>query len=147
MSNQEGKAMETKNFKITDYEVVNCERFNPRLSWCSVKVRVMVNGLVKEETAQGDGPVEALHRALCLALSQFSFLGSLDLMGFKVQYPNFKGVASTVKVSAACSNNGLRDRWNAQATSPNIVSAYFETVAKLLDQAITRYNAEHNAAG
>ena len=87
-------------------------------------VKVAVDGQVEITADEGDGPVNALDRALRKALLRFyPLLGGARLVDFKVRVVASHGTASVVRVFIE-STDGER-AWSTVGVSSNVIEASF----------------------
>jgi 2-isopropylmalate synthase len=101
--------------------------------WTEATVRVRVNGDVLYEVADGDGPVNALDRALRKALTKkYPQLSQVHLRDFKVRIiDSTEGTAATTRVLIE-SGDGERD-WITIGVSENIIEASWEALKDSID--------------
>jgi 2-isopropylmalate synthase len=96
---------------------------------CEATIRVEVGGTLEHTAADGDGPVNALDRALLKALGRFyPALHALTLVDYKVRVLSGAetGTASVVRVLVEMSD-GV-DRWGTVGASPNIIEASYQAL-------------------
>jgi 2-isopropylmalate synthase len=91
-------------------------------------VKVLVGGQMRLATAGGNGPVNALDKALREALNGFyPSLKSTHLVDFKVRVLQGKdGTASKVRVLMETTDG--KDTWNTVGVNPNIIQACSEAL-------------------
>jgi len=123
------KALKTHRtfFKLENFKVV-VENLEGRLV-SEATIRLMVKGAVKETTAEGDGPVNALDRALRKILEQYyTSLEKVRLMDYQVRVVNARaGTAAKVRVNIKWEDLG-KDVWNTVGVSENIIEASWEAL-------------------
>ncbi|MFH1743858.1 MAG: alpha-isopropylmalate synthase regulatory domain-containing protein, partial [bacterium] len=101
--------------------------------WTEATVRVRVNGDLLYEVADGDGPVNALDRALRKALTQkYPQLSKVRLHDYKVRIvDSTEGTAAKTRVLIE-SGDGERD-WITIGVSGNIIEASWEALRDSID--------------
>ncbi len=130
-----------KHFFVQDIstEVKREGRDNKPVS--SARVSVTVNGQVESSQASGNGPVNALDKALRQSLERF-FPGirELRLKDYKVRVvSSSKGTDSIVRVLVG-SGDG-RDLWNTVGVSENIVEASWKALIDSIDYKLLKDKA------
>ncbi|MEJ2287390.1 MAG: citramalate synthase [Deinococcales bacterium] len=96
---------------------------------CEATIRVQVGGTMEHTAADGDGPVNALDRALLKALGRFyPSLRELHLVDYKVRVLSGPetGTASLARVQVEMSDG--RDSWGTVGASTNIIEASYEAL-------------------
>jgi len=106
--------------------VVEKDETGPPLSEASI--RVNVNGVSEHTAAEGNGPVNALDRALRKALIQFfPEIKDMRLSDYKVRVLNAKaGTCAKVRVLIESSNN--QTTWNTVGVSENVIEASWQAL-------------------
>jgi 2-isopropylmalate synthase len=114
-------------FKIRSFRVMVERRFNARGELVTVSeatVKVNVDGETLFSVAEGNGPVNALDRALRKDLGRYQgYIEDLRLVDFKVRILN-GGTEATTRVMIE-SADGQGNRWFTVGVSPNIIDAAF----------------------
>jgi 2-isopropylmalate synthase len=133
-------------FELVDFMVVVESKRRPStrksqdemLSEAMVKVRV--GGEIIHTAAEGDGPVNALDRALRKALLQFyPSLSDVKLVDYKVRIlEESTGTESQVRVLIE-SSDGI-DEWRTVGSSTNIIEASWLALADGLEYWLLKYN-------
>ncbi len=125
-------------FELIDY-MVTVENRDKRglLSEATVKVRIG-NGEVKHTAAEGNGPVNALNKALRKALYEvYPTLQSVHLTDYKVRIlDSDKGTAATTRVLIDFSD-GER-HWTTVGAHPNIIDASWRAIADSMEYALVK---------
>jgi len=96
---------------------------------CEATIRVQVGGTMEHTAADGDGPVNALDRALLKALGRFyPQVRELHLVDYKVRVLSGPetGTASLARVQVEMSDG--RDSWGTVGASTNIIEASYEAL-------------------
>jgi 2-isopropylmalate synthase len=107
-------------------------------SEASIKV-VDRGGNVEHTASDGDGPVNALDRALRKALSKFyPVLNDVRLTDYKVRVLDEKAAtAATVRVIIRSTDG--KDSWNTVGVSENVIEASLIALSDSMEYAILRY--------
>ena len=99
------------------------------ISECNMSVAVVKSG-DSIETAEGDGPVDAIDKALRKAFERnYSWIKGISLVDYKVILPGkVSSTASRVRVTVELSDG--KESWRTMGTSTNIIEA---SVSAILD--------------
>jgi len=109
-------------FRVMDFNVISRKPEDDRNAQAYVKIGV--DGQVEITAEEGNGPVDALDRALRKALFRFyPLLGGVRLVDFKVRVVEGRGTESSVRVMIE-STDGKRV-WSTVGFSANIIEASF----------------------
>jgi len=117
-------------FKVERFKVNVERRFNANgdlvtFSEAIVKVRVGEKSMIS--AAEGDGPVNALDKALRKDLGRYqSFIKGLKLTDFKVRI--FQGGTDAVTRVLIDSTDEAGETWTTVGVSPNIIDASFQAL-------------------
>jgi len=108
----------------------------------TVKLRVDGDGPVKHEVAEGDGPVNALDRALRKALIEYyPRLAEMRLMDYKVRVINsMGGTAASVRVVIESADD--QDVWNTIGVSENVIEASWLALVDAIDYKLMKDNGD-----
>lgn len=92
-------------------------------------VKLLVDGILRHEVAEGDGPVNALDAALRKALSEvYPALSRMDLLDYKVRVINAQeGTAANVRVSIESTDGEAV--WGTVGVSENVIEASWLALA------------------
>ncbi|MDR1531450.1 MAG: citramalate synthase [Clostridiales bacterium] len=109
-------------FELVNYKVITEQPSNPACS-ASALIKIIVDGKAEITAAEGDGPVNALDKALRKALEVFyPQLASMHLTDYKVRVmDSHSATAARVRVLIE-SGDGLR-RWTTVGVSSDIIAA------------------------
>jgi 2-isopropylmalate synthase len=142
-------------FVLHGYHVTIDKRDGDLTPRCEATIKVEVGGQLEHTAASGDGPVNALDRALGKALTRFyPSLAELQLTDYKVRVLSGPktGTASVVRVLVEMTDG--KDRWGTVGASTNIIDASYEALIdaieyKLLKDQVTPkvMGPQHLAAG
>jgi len=108
----------------------------------TVKLQVDGDGPVKHEVAEGDGPVNALDRALRKALIEYyPRLAEMRLMDYKVRVINsMGGTAASVRVVIESADD--QDVWNTIGVSENVIEASWLALVDAIDYKLMKDNGD-----
>ncbi len=119
----------TPPFELLDYRVAVEKRgaHGENVSEATLKVRV--NGQVEHTVAEGDGPVNALDKALRQALSRFyPQLKGVHLADYKVRVVNPQA-STAAKVRVSIESTDGKDVWSTVGVSENIIEASWQALS------------------
>lgn len=111
-------------------------------------IRLTVNGEDRHVVADGDGPVNALDRALRKALvADYPMLAKVHLTDFKVRVLSAKtGTAAKVRVLIE-SSDGEGDSWTTVGVSENIIEASYQALVDSIDYVLLKCEEEVEKGG
>jgi 2-isopropylmalate synthase len=140
-------------FDLHGYSVFIDKRDGDQAPRCEATVRLTVGGVPAHTAADGDGPVNALDRALRRALTVFyPSLSELTLVDYKVRvlHGPSTGTASVVRVHVETTDG--RITWGTVGAHRNIIDASYEALldaieSKLLADGVLPSVAEAGEAG
>ncbi|MDF1523902.1 MAG: citramalate synthase [Trueperaceae bacterium] len=121
-------------FDLHGYTVVIDKREGDGAPRCEATVRVAVGDVAAHTAADGDGPVNALDRALRKALIAFyPTLADLALVDYKVRVLSgpATGTASVVRVHVETSDG--RTTWGTVGAHSNIIDASYEALLDAIE--------------
>ena len=116
-------------FRLHGFTVMIDKRDDGEEGRCEATVRVEVGGSDEHTAAIGDGPVNALDRALMKGLARFyPVLAELHLRDYKVRVLSGPetGTASVVRVQVEMSDG--RRSWSTVGASTNIIEASYQAL-------------------
>jgi len=124
-------------FVLVDFRVsVNKRESGATVSEATLKVRV--GDAVEHTVAEGDGPVNALDRALRKALGRFyPELKSVHLMDYKVRVIDPQA-STAAKVRVTIESTDGRDTWSTVGVSENIIEASWQALADSVSYKLMR---------
>ncbi|OGX34090.1 MAG: citramalate synthase [Omnitrophica WOR_2 bacterium RIFCSPHIGHO2_02_FULL_52_10] len=119
-------------FKLEGFKTASEKRFDGRV-FAEASIRVNVNGESKYSASDGDGPVEALDKALRQALKKFyPRLEEMHLTDYKVRVLDTKaGTAAKVRVLIESQDNS--DSWTTVGVHENIIEASWEALTDSIE--------------
>ena len=124
----------TPYFALHGFTVVIDKRDSDDAPRCEASIRVEVGGHVEHTAADGDGPVNALDRALGKALRSFyPMLDDLRLTDYKVRVLSGAetGTASIVRVLVEVTDGG--ETWGTVGASTDIIDASYEALIDAIE--------------
>ncbi len=125
-------------FELIDFTVVVEKRKGLGL-FAEATVKVDVNGEVFHTAAEGNGPVNALNKALRKALQgSYPQLADIHLSDYKVRILDSEsGTAANVRVLID-TKNGDSSRWSTVGASTNIIEASWLALADAMEYALQK---------
>ncbi len=139
-------------FILHGYTVMIDKRDTDREPRCEANIRVEVGGRFEHTASAGDGPVNALDRALGKALARFyPTLAEMVLMDYKVRVLSGPetGTASLIRVQVEVTDGS--QTWSTVGASTNIIDASYEALIdaieyKLVLDQVDRHTATEESA-
>lgn len=123
-------------YEVLDFHVLSSKEQGENSAQAYIKISV--EGRTEINAAEGDGPVNALDKALRKALAVFyPPLSNMRLKDFSVRVLDSGGTASTVRVLIE-STDGTHI-WNTVGVSSNIIQACFKALCDSVDYLLTYY--------
>lgn len=116
-------------FNITAFRVIDTLRENDQLPVSEATIKVKVGGRVEHMAADGNGPVNALDRAMRKALISFyPQLKDIKLLDYKVRVlPSSQGTDSMIRVLVETGDEDAR--WGTIGVSSNVIDASYRALA------------------
>ena len=111
-------------WKLDHYRCVILKRDGERANTEAI-VKLAIDGDVRHRVAEGDGPVDSLHEALCSAVRKhYPGVNDLHLADYKVRVVNTAaGTAARVRVVIDWHDTGGQDYFGSVGVSENIIDA------------------------
>ena len=115
-------------FEQLGYRITMDKEGRGGLTLCEASVKIRVDGQTEYTVAEGDGPVNALDRALREALQKFyPAIRNVRLVDFKVRILDSKsGTAASTRVLIESTDG--RDIWGTVGVSDNLIEASWEAL-------------------
>jgi 2-isopropylmalate synthase len=133
------KAVDTYKpaFEFVNYRV-NVERNSEGRMVIEATVKLMVDGVTEHVVAEGDGPVNALDKALRKALDRFyPDIRDMHLIDYKVRVVNAKdGTAARVRV--VIESRDKEAVWGTVGVSENVIDASWKALVDSVDYKILK---------
>lgn len=133
----------TPFFTLRGFTVVIDKRDSDDVPRCEASIRVEVGGRVEHTAADGNGPVNALDRALGKALEHFyPMLAELKLTDYKVRVLSGAetGTGSIVRVLVEVTDG--TDTWGTVGASTNIIDASYEALIDAIEFKLVKDGVE-----
>jgi len=125
------------HFNLEMFRVIAEKREDGRVV-TEATVKVHVGGERIVATGEGNGPVNALDRALRLAISDyFPEIADIELADFKVRILDERAGTEAVTRVLIESTDG-ENRWGTVGVSPNIIEASWEALVDSIEYGLTR---------
>jgi 2-isopropylmalate synthase len=128
-----------RHFRLIGFRVIDEKRTEnePPISEATIMLEGP-NGQVEHTAAQGNGPVNALDRALRKALVKFyPELNQVSLLDYKVRVLGTgEGTEATVRVLIESGDEN--ERWGTVGVSPNVIEASWQALVDSLDYKLYR---------
>ncbi|MBQ8537635.1 MAG: citramalate synthase [Clostridia bacterium] len=127
-------------FEVVDFHVLSALSQNlvHRDKSAQAYIKIQVDGREEINAAEGDGPINALDKALRKTLAVFyPCLNKMRLSDFKVRVLDSGGTASTVRVSIE-STDGAHV-WSTVGVSSNMIQACMKALSDSVDYLLTNY--------
>ncbi|MCA9408723.1 MAG: citramalate synthase [Candidatus Omnitrophica bacterium] len=119
-------------FKLEGFKTASEKRFDGRI-FAEASIRVEVNGESHFSASEGDGPVDALDRALRGALTKFyPNLAEMHLSDYKVRVLDSKQGAAA-KVRVLIESQDKNDAWTTVGVHENIIEASWEALTDSIE--------------
>jgi 2-isopropylmalate synthase len=126
----------TAPFELVDF-LVNVEHRTGRGIFCEAMVKVRVDGELLHTAAEGDGPVDALDRALRKALlPRHPAVAELHLTDYKVRILDTSAGTAAVTRVLVDMQKGAK-RWSTVGASGNIIEASWRALVDGLEYGLT----------
>ncbi|MBF0521736.1 MAG: citramalate synthase [Candidatus Omnitrophica bacterium] len=114
-------------FTLEGFKVSTEKRFDGKI-FAEASVRLSVNGEKRFQASEGDGPVDALDKALRQALTKFySCLTEMRLTDYKVRVLDAQE-ATAAKVRVLIESQDDTDSWTTVGVHENIIEASWEAL-------------------
>jgi 2-isopropylmalate synthase len=133
-------------FSVDSFRVMVERRHNANGKLVTVSeatVKVFIDGEKEPHwhVAEGNGPVNALDRALRKDLGRYQpFIDTLELVDYKVRILT-GGTEAVTRVLIESRDNRTGDRWFTVGVSPNIIDASFEALLDSINYKLLREGA------
>lgn len=116
-------------FHITAFRVIDTLRESDQCPISEATIKVKVGGRIEHMAADGNGPVNALDRAMRKALISFyPQLSEIKLLDYKVRVlPSSQGTDAMIRVLVETGDED--SRWGTVGVSSNVVEASYQALA------------------
>jgi 2-isopropylmalate synthase len=131
-------------FRLEGFRVITEKRADGRVE-TEATIKIWVDGHRYVRTAEGNGPVNALDRALREAITELHpHLAEIELVNYKVRIMDTHHGTGAVTRVLLDSSDG-QDRWGSIGVSENIIEASWEALVDSLEYAFQPRNAPGGA--
>jgi 2-isopropylmalate synthase len=129
-------------FRLESWRVIVEKRENGRVE-TEATIKIWVDGERYVRTAEGNGPVNALDKALRAAIGEtYPHLGDIELINFKVRIlDESKGTGAVTRVLLDASD-GV-ESWGSIGVSENVIEASWEALVDSLEAGMLPGRATH----
>ncbi|RLE14671.1 citramalate synthase [Candidatus Aerophobetes bacterium] len=126
-----------KLFNIEGFRVIVEKRENGKLV-SEATVKLNINGKQVHTVAEGNGPVNALDKALRKALEDdFPQISQMHLSDYKVRILD-AGAGTEAKTRVLIESSDKDDRWGTVGVSPNIIEASFKALLDAVEYKLNK---------
>ncbi len=132
-------------FQLESWRVIVEKRDTGRVE-TEATIKIWVKGERYVRTAEGNGPVNALDRALRAAIGEiYPHLRDIELVGFKVRIlDSAKGTGAVTRVLLDASDG--QDVWGSIGVSENVIEASWEALVDSLEYGMQPGRPQHARA-
>ncbi|MGE5472819.1 MAG: citramalate synthase [Ignavibacteriales bacterium] len=131
-------------FELEDFKVIDTDPDKSGLS-ASAIIKIKVEGITEITAAEGDGPVNALDKALRKALEVFyPEISKMRLTDFKVRVLDSES-ATAAKVRVLIESTNGEKSWSTVGVSTNIINASWKALVDSVEYMLTKSSAELSA--
>ena len=122
----------TPFFKLEGFKAFVEKRFDGKI-FAEASVRLNINGKEEYSAADGDGPVDALDRAMRQALNKFyPSLQDMHLRDYKVRVIDSQA-GTAAKVRVLIESQDKKDAWTTVGVHENIIQASWEALTDSIE--------------
>jgi len=131
---QFSSGFELKGFRIINHKIENNASVN------EATIKVVVNGVEEMAVAEGDGPVNALDRALRKVLERFyPILREMSLVDYKVRILN-GSAATAARIRVLIESKYGDETWGTVGVSENIIEASWQALVDSIEYLLMKYS-------
>jgi 2-isopropylmalate synthase len=129
-------------FRLESWRAIVEKREDGRVE-TEATIKIWVEGERYVRTAEGNGPVNALDKALRMAIGErYPHIRDIELVNFKVRIlDEAKGTGAVTRVLLDASDG--TDRWGSIGVSENIIEASWEALVDSLEAGLLPRHAGH----
>jgi 2-isopropylmalate synthase len=131
---QKGLNGKVRSFRLIGFRVIDAKHEEDKAPYSEATIRIEgPDGSIEHTVADGNGPVNALDRALRKALRKFyPQIDEVELLDYKVRVlGGGEGTSATVRVLIE-SGDGT-DRWGTVGVSPNVIEASWQALVDSIE--------------
>ncbi|PLX99759.1 MAG: citramalate synthase [Desulfuromonas sp.] len=127
-------------FSVSAFRVIDTLRDSDEAPVSEATIKVKVGGKVEHTAADGNGPVNALDKAMRKALISFyPQIGEVKLLDYKVRVlPTSQGTDSVIRVLVESGDHEAR--WGTVGVSSNVIDASYQALADALTYKLHKDN-------
>jgi 2-isopropylmalate synthase len=115
-------------FKLLNYRVSMNRQAGGDGNMVEAAVKLDVDGKIVQQTAEGDGPVNALDKAFRAALMEFfPMISTVQLVDYKVRILD-SGTGTAAKTRVIIESTDGKDTWGTVGVHDNIIEASWEAL-------------------
>jgi 2-isopropylmalate synthase len=130
---QEALGKKKRNFHLVGFRVIDEKRKEDEPPISEATIMVKVDGIMEHAAAMGNGPVNALDRALRRALTKFyPSLNDVELLDYKVRVLS-TGEGTGASVRVLIESGDKKDRWGTVGVSHNVIEASWQALCDSID--------------
>jgi 2-isopropylmalate synthase len=130
---QEALGKKKRNFHLVGFRVIDEKRKEDEPPISEATIMVKVDGIMEHAAAMGNGPVNALDRALRRALTKFyPALNDVELLDYKVRVLS-AGEGTGASVRVLIESGDKKDRWGTVGVSHNVIEASWQALCDSID--------------
>jgi len=117
-----------KYFDLDAYRVLIARRYTDKMPISEATVRIKMENHYEHTAALGNGPVNALDKALKKALlSKYPSLSEVELIDYKVRIVN-ESSGTAAKIRVLIESKDHQSRWGTVGVSENVIEASWQAV-------------------
>ena len=141
---QKALGKKEKYFHLLGFRVIDEKKEDGREPYSEATIMLDVDGVVEHTAAEGDGPVNAMDRALRKALERFyPSLKEVKLLDFKVRVlAGVKGTAAKVRVLVESGDS--TGKWGTVGVSDNVIEASWQALVDSLEYKLFKDKKKRN---
>jgi len=131
---QKGLDGKVRSFRLIGFRVIDAKNEQDKVPFSEATIRIEgPDGSIEHTVADGNGPVNALDRALRKALRKFyPQIDEVELLDYKVRVlGGGEGTGATVRVLIE-SGDG-HERWGTVGVSPNVIEASWQALVDSIE--------------
>ncbi len=134
-------------FELEGFRVIVEKRGRDAPCISEATVKVKVEGVTELTAGEGDGPVDALNRALRLALTRFyPEIGDITLTDYRVRILDPKAATRAMTRVLIESGDGVR-QWGTVGVSENIIEASWQALLDSIEYKLYEQRAAQEVTG
>ena len=127
-------------FELEHYKILGEQPSNTEDECATAMIKITVDGKQEITAAQGNGPVNALDRALRKALTVFyPILKEVHLIDYKVRVLEGKD-ATAAKVRVLITSSDGQHTWSSVGVSSDVIDASWVALVDSLEYKLTKQN-------